>query len=118
MKKRIKRFHRSLTYAQSGLQHALATQPNLWIHLMIATSVSIAAYILHFDYLEWSVLILAIGLVIVLELVNTVAELVVDLASPEFSDLARTAKDVAAAAVLIAAITSVIIGVILFGSKL
>jgi undecaprenol kinase len=117
MKTRIKRFHRSLTYAHSGLQHALATQPNLGIHLLVAATVSVAAFFLHFDYLEWSILVIAIGLVIVLEMLNTVAELVVDLASPEFSDLARTAKDVSAAAVLIAAVTSVIIGIFLFGSK-
>ncbi len=118
MKKRIKRFRKSLHYARSGLHHALKTQPNLLIHFSLAGIASLLALLLKFSAVEWSILVLVIGLVIVLELINTVAELVVDLASPEFSELAKHAKDVAAGAVLVAAITSIVIGCILFWSKI
>ena len=60
--------------------------------------------------IEWAILCLAIGLVIGLELVNTSVEAVVDLASPEQAELARIAKDVAAAAVLVAAVTALCVG--------
>jgi len=64
--------------------------------------------------IEWAILLLAIGLVIGLELLNTSVEAVVDLASPELAELARIAKDVAAAAVLVAAVTAVCVGGCLF----
>ncbi len=60
--------------------------------------------------LEWAVLLLAIGLVIALELVNTSIEAIVDRVSPEHSELARVAKDTAAAAVLVGAITAIGVG--------
>lgn len=115
MKKRIKRLGKSFRYAHSGLSHALLTQPNLVTHLVLGAIVCIAAWIAHFDHIEWAILILVIALVIILEMINTVAEAIVDLASPEFSDQARIAKDVSAGAVLVAAIFSIIVGLILFG---
>jgi diacylglycerol kinase (ATP) len=64
--------------------------------------------------LEWAVLLLVIGLVISLEILNTAVEAVVDLCSPEQSELARIAKDAAAGAVLVAAITAVAVGAFIF----
>ncbi len=70
------------------------------------------------DALRWVVLVLAIGLVWVAEFVNTAIEAVVDMASPEIHPLAGAAKDVAAAAVLLAAITSVVVGLLVLGPPL
>jgi len=64
--------------------------------------------------LEWAVLLLVIGLVISLEIMNTSIEALVDLCSPEQSELARIAKDAAAGAVLVAAITAVAVGAFIF----
>ena len=118
MKKRLQRLQKSFGYAGNGISHALLTQPNMWIHAFIGTCTLIFAWILNFSSLQWVILIILISQVFILEMVNTVAEIVVDLASPEFSDLARSAKDVAAGAVLFAAASAVIGGAILFIPKL
>ncbi|HNT29599.1 MAG TPA: diacylglycerol kinase family protein [bacterium] len=118
MKKRLLRLHKSFIYARNGIWHALLTQPNMWIHLFIGITAMLMAWILHFSVIEWAVLLLVITLVFILEMVNTVAEIVVDIASPEFSDLARIAKDVAAGSVLIAACGALAVGLLLFGTKL
>ena len=68
--------------------------------------------------LEWAVLVLAMALVLVLEALNTAVELTVTLASPERHPLAKAAKDVAAGMVLIAAIASVVVGVVILGPRL
>ena len=113
----IPRLVKSVGYARTGIWHAFLTQPNMWVHLGVGLVVSCLAWWLRFNVLEWGILLLVIFMVLILEMINTVAEIVVDIASPEFSDLARTAKDVSAGAVLIAAIMSIIIGALLFGSK-
>lgn len=64
------------------------------------------------------ILILVIAIVLVLELINTSIEAVVDLASPRKSKLAKIAKDVAAAAVLISSLGALVVGIILFGPKI
>jgi diacylglycerol kinase len=114
----LPRLVKSVGYARTGIWHAFLTQPNMWIHLGIGMVVSCLAWWLRFTMIEWAILLLVIFMVIILEMINTVAEIVVDIASPDFSDLARTAKDVSAGAVLIAAIMSIAVGAILFGSKL
>ena len=74
--------------------------------------------ILKLDFKEWLLCIVLIGLVIATELINTAIEAVVDLACPEVHPLAKTAKDTAAAAVLVFAMTSLICGLFLFVPKL
>lgn len=77
------------------------------VHCTCGGLVVILATITGVSPKEWAVLILAIGGVISLELMNTAIEAIVDLASPQHSELARTAKDTAAAAVLVAAIAAI-----------
>lgn len=113
-----RRLFKSVKYARAGIWHTLLTQPNMWVHLLIGTLAALLAIGLDFTVMEWAVLLIIISMVLILEMINTVAEVVVDLASPDFSELARIAKDVSAGAVLIAAITSLIVGALLFGSKL
>ena len=76
------------------------------------------AVFLNLNPVEWLVLILTISIVLILELINTSVEALVDLVSPEVKDKAKIAKDVCAAAVLISSISSVIIGGLLFLPKL
>jgi diacylglycerol kinase len=80
----------------------------------VAAVVSLAGLILHLTPLEWAVVALTIGFVIVAETINTVVEVAVDLVVEEYHVLAKLAKDISAAAVLIAALTSVLVGMLIF----
>lgn len=108
IKKRLKSFG----YAINGLITLLKSEHNTWIHLFATMVVIIAGFIFHISVLSWFMIVVAIALVWITEAINTAIESIVDLVSPEFHPLAKKAKDVAAAAVLIAAIIAVIIGFI------
>ncbi len=111
-------FLRSFGYAFAGLVYAIRTQRNLRVHLAIAALVILAGLILRVAAVEWAVLLLTIGFVISAELVNTVAELAVDLLTQEYHPMAKVAKDVGAAAVVVAALAAVGVGVAIFGPRL
>lgn len=108
----------SFRYAFSGLKAALKNEPNIRIHLGIALLVIVAAYFLRFTSTEWIILAFTIAFVLILELINTILESLVNLVSPEIRDEARFAKDVSAAIVFVSAVLSVIIGAFLFLPKL
>lgn len=80
-------------------------------------AVGLAAW-LGLSRIEWAILALTIGLVVAMEVMNTAVEHVVDLASPDFHDLAGRAKDAAAGAVLLVSIAALIVGAILFVPRL
>lgn len=94
------------------------TQANARIHAVAAVSVAVAGFAFRISNGEWCAILAAIALVLVAEAINTAIEAVVDLASPEVHPLAERAKDVAAGAVLIAAVVSAMIGLIVFGPHL
>jgi len=106
---------RSFGHAFRGLALLLRTQPNARIHALATILVLAAALWFRLSLVEWALIALAVVCVWVAEALNTALELLVDLASPDPHPLAGQAKDVAAAAVLIAAIGSVVIGVLVFG---
>lgn len=108
----------SFKFAVEGFKTGLKQEPHLRFHFAIASIALIAGFVLKLSRLEWLMLAITIFLVIILELINTVLEALVDLVSPEIKDKAKVAKDVSAAAVLFAAIFSVIVGILLFGPKL
>jgi len=112
------RFVRSVTHAWNGIRHVLQTQRNMKIHAVAAVIVLLAAWWLEIPRGDWMLVVFAIGLVLSLETVNTAIEAVVDLVTPERHPLARIAKDASAGAVLLAAITSVVIGLCVFGPPL
>ena len=105
-------------HAFHGLWYALRTQRNARVHLGIAVVVTIAGILLRISALEFAILYLAITGVFIAEMFNTVCELCVDLAQPEYHPLARVAKDVAAGAVLLSAILAVVIGIFVLGPHL
>lgn len=109
---------KSFSFALRGIKTALRKEPNLRIHATLAVIALITAALLGFTRVEWLVLLVTIFLVLILELVNTVFETLVDLVSPDQKPAARIAKDVSAGAVLLAAILSVIVGLILFLPKI
>lgn len=106
---------RSFGHAFRGLKVLLQTQHNARIHALATVLVLAAGALLRLSPAEWALIVLAIVCVWATEALNTAIEFLVDLASPELHPLAAKAKDVAAGAVLVAAIGSLIVGVLVFG---
>ncbi|MEK5079792.1 diacylglycerol kinase family protein [Solibacillus sp. FSL W7-1436] len=112
----VRKFFRSFRYAMEGLLAAVQEQ-NFRFHLLSAFVVVLAGFLTGLSTVEWCIIILVIAFVIGAELINTAIERAVDLASPEIHPLAKQAKDVAAGAVLVFALASVIIGLLIFLPK-
>ena len=115
---RSRNIFESFRFAFSGLWYALRTQRNTRIHLTIAAAVVVLGLFLELSYVQWAVVTLTIGFVLVSEMLNTVAETLVDLISPGFHPLAKIVKDVTAGAVLLAAIVSIVVGLLVLGPPL
>ena len=109
---------RSFGHAFRGLWYVVRTQRNAWIHALATSLVVVMALWLQLTLRDWAVLILAIALVWTAEFINTALEAVVDLASPQHHPLAKVGKDVGAAAVLISALVSVLVGLLILGPPL
>jgi len=107
----------SFKYAFSGIKTNLLKERNLLIHIYFIILVIISGFVLKISVIEWFVCIILFGMVISLELLNTAIEATVDLAMPDINPKAKLAKDTAAAAVLVSAITAAIIGIIIFIPK-
>jgi diacylglycerol kinase len=105
-------------FAFSGLWYALRTQHNARVHIAIAILAILLGIVLHISAIEFALVFVAITGVFIAEMFNTVFELCIDLASPNYHPLAKIAKDVAAGAVLLSAILSVVIGLLVFGPHL
>jgi diacylglycerol kinase len=105
-------------HAFAGWWYVIRTQRNAWLHTLASLTVVALGLWLKLERLAWAILFLAIGLVWLAEFLNTALEAVVDLASPEHHPLARVGKDVGAAAVLIAAVTSLLVGLLVLGPPL
>ncbi len=115
MRSFLKSRAQSLRYAFAGWWFVIRTQRNAWIHAIATLIVILLSFWLHLKLIEWAVIFIAIALVWTAEFLNTAMEALVDLASPNRHQLARICKDVGAAAVLIAALSSVLIGLFILG---
>lgn len=104
----------SFTHASRGVSIFLKSTHNAWIHVAVFVIVLILGFLLEVSRFEWIALIFAGGLVFVTEAFNTAIEIDIDLTSPNYHPYARDTKDVAAGAVLIAAIVAVIVGCLVF----
>ncbi len=109
---------RSFVYAFHGWAYVMRTQQNAWVHAMVATLVFIVGLWVGLPPRDWAVIILTITMVFAAEFINTAIEAVVDLATSEKHPLAKVGKDVGAAAVLIAALAAVLIGLLILGPPL
>src|SRR5258708_3482786 len=105
---------RSFRYAFRGLFTMIASQHNAWLHSLATLAVILAGSLLRITREEWVLVILAIVSVWMAEALNTAFEFLCDVAQPDFHPLVAKAKDVAAAAVLIAALGALAIGGIVF----
>ncbi len=108
----------SLKHAFVGWWHVIKTQQNAWIYAIATVTVIIVAGWLNIPLRDWAVLLVTITMVWAAEFLNTALEIVVDLASPSVHPLAKAGKDVGAAAVLIAAMAAVVVGIMLLGPPL
>jgi undecaprenol kinase len=110
--------YRSFTAAFRGLVWLIRSERHFQVHLAAAALAILLGFALGLNLVEWAVLLITIGLVLVAEAINTAIEYAIDLTVQQIHPLARTAKDVGAAAVLVAAAISVLIGCFLFLPKL
>ncbi len=114
----FKRLMLGFKNAFKGLRYAYKTQPNFKIHTYATIIVIILGFFFQISSGEWLALALVIGFVITMEVVNTAIETLVDLYTDKYLYLAGAAKDLGAAMVLVMAITSVVVGLIIFLPKI
>ncbi len=109
---------KSFSFALDGLKTAFEEEPNFKVHIIIGTTALVLAVILGFSPIEWLILLFTIALVLILELINTSLESIVNIVSPQIQNEAKIAKDVAASAVLISSFSAFLVGIVLFVPKI
>jgi len=111
-------FWRSFSFAGQGVWHVVRTQRNMRVHLLAAAAAVAAGLALRISAADWACVLLAIGLVLTTETLNTVVEALTDLYTDQFHPLAKIAKDAAAGAVLISSAAAVGVGLVVFLPRL
>lgn len=107
----------SFQFAFEGFRYAIQTQRNLRFQLVAAVLVITISTFLPMELIEWAILFVLVALVIVAEILNTAIEKTIDLIVKEYDPLAKTIKDLSAAAVLFIAFTSIVVGLFIYWSK-
>lgn len=115
---RAKNIFDSFKYALEGIGYTIKTQRNMRIHVSVGTLVFLAGLYLKVSRIELSILVIVSTMVVVAEMFNTAIESTIDLYSRQRHPLAKIAKDVAAAAVLVSAVSSAIVGLLVLGPPL
>lgn len=108
----------SFNFAIDGVIYVLRTQRNMRIHFGVAAIILALSLVVGIRSTEFILLLVAIGLVLISELLNTAIESAIDITTNAYDPLAKIAKDVAAAAVLVSTLIAVTIGYMIFFSKL
>lgn len=109
---------RAFACAFKGIGHSFREGRNFKIECVFAVAAVVFGIVFGNSLVEWLIVIVCIGLVLGAECANTALEAVVDLASPDYHELARIAKDCAAGAVLIFSLAALIVGVVLYAPPL
>ncbi len=109
---------KSFKYAINGLKLLVKTEHNARIHLAVGLLAITLGLLLQLSSLEWAVVFIVVGLVLMAELFNSAIEFLADFASPGYADLIGKAKDLAAGGVLVASLLAAVVGVIIFLPKL
>lgn len=104
----------SVKHALDGVIYTFKTQPNFQVHSILAILAIAMSVYFQVSTAEWAVILFIIGLVFITEMINTSIESVVDLATDQFHEKAKTAKDVSAGMVLITALIAVLVGILIF----
>ncbi|MCZ2259356.1 diacylglycerol kinase family protein [Sporosarcina sp. G11-34] len=113
----MRKYLKAFGYAFEGILHGVKTERHLKFHVFSAIVVIIAGFLTGLSLIEWLIILVLIGGMLSLELVNSAVERIVDLVTTEKHPLAKQAKDLAAGAVLIYAISSALIGLFIFVPK-
>ena len=112
-------FQKSLMFALNGLRLAFRSQRNFRKHLVIDFFTLSIAFLLRVDIVEFCIILFANTFVLVMEMMNSVIEFVIDAYyKNKWAKLAKLSKDIAAGAVLLSATTSAIISLLIYGSKI
>jgi diacylglycerol kinase (ATP) len=114
----IKKRMQSFRHAFNGVKILVKEEHNAWIHLTAMLFTVVLGFICKVSKTEWLALIFAMGLVLAMELINTALENLANYSSPGMHPLVKKVKDLSAAAVLIAALTALSIGLLIFIPKL
>ena len=109
---------KSFSYAWSGIKSVLTNEHNTWIHLFLTITAMVLGFVLKLAAVEWAALIIVTAMVWMAELFNTCIEKIMDFSSTDYHPQIKLIKDMAAAAVLIASIAALIVGVIIFIPKI
>ena len=109
---------KSSNHAWRGIGILVRTSHNSWGHIFFGLLAIYMGFTLHISNIEWVLIILAIGLVIITEAFNTAIEIDIDLTSPDYHPYARDTKDVAAGAVLLMVMIATVVGLIIFLPKI
>jgi diacylglycerol kinase (ATP) len=107
----------SFNNAFEGIIHVLRTQRNLRLHFAIAFVVLVLALIVNVEKLQLIALLISIAFVLITEMLNTALEAGIDIATTSFDPMAKLAKDIAAGAVLVAAVNALAVGYLVFAGK-
>lgn len=118
IRKFFKERAKSFGYAFKGIGYTITTQKNAWIHTLATILVILLSFLLSIDTISFIILLIMIGFVWTAECFNTAIETVVNLASPDYHNLAKTTKDVSAGAVLVASLTAAVVGFLILGPPL
>ncbi len=109
---------KSTNHAWRGIGIFLKSTHNLWVHIFFGVLAIYLGFLLNISNIEWVLIILSIGLVLIAEAFNTAIEIDIDLTSPDFHPYAKDTKDVSAGAVAIAVIFAGIVGLLIFLPKI
>ena len=109
-----KNFWESFKYSINGVKYVFTTQRNIIIQLIFGILAVILGFVFKISLFEWLILSITIFLVLFAEFMNTAIETTIDLITEEYNEKAKIIKDVAAGAVLITALNSIIVGLIIF----
>lgn len=112
---RIKRLIKSFTYAWRGLVKVVREEQNFKIELFFAILAIVLALWTGFNYIELTILIIVIGLVLLMEIINSAVELITDVLKPKLDHYVKTIKDMVATAVMISSLVAIAVGLLLFG---
>lgn len=110
----IKHLLKSFKYALAGLKNVFLEEQNFRIHVVIAFLVVVLGFYFRIACWEWIVLILLIALILILEIINSIFERLLDMIKPRLHEYIGDIKDMTAASVLVGAVIAVIIGLIIF----
>ena len=124
-KKRNKSKHKGLNriifsskYSIEGLAYAYKTEKSLVLHSILSTCAIILGFVLNISINQWIVLLIALGVILMIELLNTAIEAVVDMVTLEYNELAKIAKDCGSAGAFVASIIGLIIALVIFIPKI